>query len=127
MYSAEEYMLPHFFATDGLETWLRADRHAPLESWMTTDFRTTRDQIFAEKGYRGPTQWYRSRWGPHAVGVEEEARDLASGKIQEKIRCPVLFVKNRHDRIIPQERATAMMTRFCPDGFEYAEVEGSRH
>jgi soluble epoxide hydrolase/lipid-phosphate phosphatase len=39
-------MVLDFFRAGKLEAWLRADRKAPFEAWVTPEYKATRDKIF---------------------------------------------------------------------------------
>ncbi|CAG8976543.1 hypothetical protein HYALB_00011020 [Hymenoscyphus albidus] len=54
---SEKLLISNFFPPGALEACLRADRQFPLEPWVTPEFKTTRDRIFQETGYRGSLLW----------------------------------------------------------------------
>jgi soluble epoxide hydrolase/lipid-phosphate phosphatase len=88
-YGPDEMMATEFLPAGKLEVWLRADRKLPLQSWVTDEYKSTRDRIFAkEDAYRGPTDWYRSRFRDF-LGIDDESKELQS---EGKIPCPALFI-----------------------------------
>lgn len=71
MYGSEEKTAMHFYPAGKLEASLKANYMAPFPTWMTPEDKKTRDRIFESGGYRGPTNWYRVRFG-QKLGVQEE-------------------------------------------------------
>ena len=98
-----------FYPPGKLEASLKADDIAAYPSWMTPEYKETRDRIFASGGYRGPTNWYRARFG-QKLGIQQEAED----KLDPLLHCRTLLVQPNHASIVALP-GMAEMTR------EYAE------
>lgn len=47
-YGPEEFMVSDFFPPVKLEAWIRTDRKAPLQDFVTPEYKETRDCIFAK-------------------------------------------------------------------------------
>ena len=80
-----------FYPASKLEAWLKADRQAPFPVHMTAAEKEKRDRIFdpsAGRGYQGPTNWYKARFG-QKIGVEQERLD----GLDPFIHCPTLYLE----------------------------------
>jgi soluble epoxide hydrolase/lipid-phosphate phosphatase len=110
-------MISDFFPAGKLEAWLRADRKAPFEAWVTPEYKATRDKIFAKNSYRGPLTWYRSRFGM-LLGVDEEANE----GLDLKIKCPVMFMRSK-ETVLSWPEFDNRTGKFADD-FEIVEVNG---
>lgn len=119
MYGTEETMIKNFLPTGELEAWLKADRKASLQDWVTADYLVTRNRIFWGKAYRGPTDWYRSRFREH-LGIDEELADIKSPP--PKLPCPTLYVQSENTKIMAKDWTER--TRLVADVYEYADAKG---
>lgn len=126
IHGPEENMVTDFLPAGKLEAWLRADRRAPLQNWVTEEYKETRARIFAkEDAYRGPTDWYRSRFRDF-LGIDDEARELGS---VGKIPCPALFLVSSGmsgaDNPMMEHMKKGM--EGATDVFAYKQVSGKGH
>ncbi|KAL9076206.1 MAG: hypothetical protein Q9157_003763 [Trypethelium eluteriae] len=90
-YGSEPDTAMDFYPAGKLEAWLKADRKSSFPRHMTAAEKQMRDHIFdpsADRGYRGPTNWYKARFG-HKIGVEQEQKD----GLDPYIPCPTLYVE----------------------------------
>jgi len=110
-------MISDFFPAGKLEAWLRADTRAPPESWVTPEYKATRDKIFEGNSYRGPLMWYRSRFGLH-VGCDEEANE----GLEVRIKCPVAFARSK-ETVLSWKDFDERTGKYA-DQFELVKVEG---
>jgi pimeloyl-ACP methyl ester carboxylesterase len=110
-------MISDFFPAGKLEAWLKSDTRAPAESWVTPEYKATRDKIFERNSYRGPLMWYRARFGLH-VGCEEEANE----GLGVTIRVPTAFVRSK-ETVLSWKDFDERTGKYAED-FEVMEVEG---
>jgi soluble epoxide hydrolase/lipid-phosphate phosphatase len=110
MYGSEEETAMRFYPTGKLEASLKADYMAPYPSWMTPEYKETRDRIFASGGYRGPTNWYRVRFG-QKLGIQEEIDD----KVDPLIHCRTLWVEQSHKSMVTLPSLSKRMTDHAED------------
>ncbi|KAI9711734.1 MAG: hypothetical protein M1820_001878 [Bogoriella megaspora] len=90
-YGSEADTAMDFYPAGKLQAWLEADRKAPFPRHMTEAEKEMRDRIFdpsAGRGYQGPTNWYKGRFG-QKIGVEQEQKD----GLDPYIYCPTLYVE----------------------------------
>ena len=92
MYGTEKETVMDFYPEEKLEAWIRAERMAALPSWITAEEKEKRDRIFAS-GYRGPTNWYKARFGQH-LGVDEELQE-----VDPRIHCRTLYIEHAQSRV----------------------------
>ncbi|KAF2786482.1 alpha/beta-hydrolase, partial [Melanomma pulvis-pyrius CBS 109.77] len=122
LYGPHEIMATDFSPTGKMEAWLREDRKAPLQGWVTAEYKEIRDRIFAKHdAYRGPTHWYRSRFRDF-LGIDEELTELGS---EVRISCPVLFLHCEATNALTEQAKQRMGN--VADVFEYKEVSGGGH
>lgn len=106
-----------FLPPGRLEAWLAADKKAPLQPWVTPEYRETRDRIFADDlAFLGPTNWYRARFRDF-VGKDVEKRDLGEGV---KIACPAMFVQSKGG-MVGEDPTKGFATTYI-----YKEVAGAK-
>jgi soluble epoxide hydrolase/lipid-phosphate phosphatase len=120
VYGPDEYLTTDFFPAGKLEEWLKADRKLPLQGWVTTEYKETRDRIFSrEDAYKGPTDWYRARFRDF-LGIEEESKDCESS-----ITCPVLSLHSKEPNALI-DRALKGMKMLIKD-LRYKELSVKGH
>jgi pimeloyl-ACP methyl ester carboxylesterase len=117
IYGPEKEMISDFFPASKLEAWLHSDTRAPLEPWVTPEYKATRDKIFKESSYRGPLMWYRARFGKH-VGCDEEANE----GLDVRIRVPTAFVRSK-ETVLSWRDFDERTGRFAGE-FDVVEVQG---
>ncbi|TVY82821.1 Epoxide hydrolase A [Lachnellula suecica] len=94
-YGPENTTAMSFYPPGKLEEFLKTNRTAAYPPWMTPEYKQTRDRIFASGGYRGPTNWYRSRFG-QSLGVQQEAKDIPD----LRLHCRTLLIQPNHASIV---------------------------
>jgi pimeloyl-ACP methyl ester carboxylesterase len=122
MYGSEEVWRYHFLPAGALEAWLEADRKAPLLDFVTPEYKRMRERIFDREGvsYRGPTNWYRARFGEF-VGLDEELKDLGENR---KIPCPTMYMMSEDSKLMPKEWAER--TKLFADVYEQVDIRGAK-
>lgn len=79
-------------------------------------YKETRNRFFFAHGggFRGPTNWYRSRFHHH-LGLDQEATDLSTGKISEKIpkHIRTLFIEQNHKSVVTMPMVTERMSLYA--------------
>ncbi|KAJ8060109.1 hypothetical protein OCU04_011719 [Sclerotinia nivalis] len=99
----------------------RPNHIAPPPTWQTPTYVSTRSLIFSNSSFRGPTNWYRCRYGQH-LGIQEEIDD----KLDPQIPCRALFIEQNHKSVVRMESVSMRMQLFAKD-LVTREVETTGH
>ncbi|KAI9643146.1 hypothetical protein NHQ30_008882 [Ciborinia camelliae] len=125
MYGSEENTAMKFYPPGALSTSLKSNYIAPPPTWQTPLYTTTRSQIFSHpaSSFRGPTNWYRCRFGANLMlGIQEEIDD----NLDAQIPCRALFVGQNHRSVVAMESMKKRMEMFARD-LVMREVQTNGH
>ena len=115
----------HFYPPGELEKWLEADtRLPPSSSIVSAAENATHNHIFAEAGYRGPTNWYRALVGN--LNLDDEKAAIEAGTLDPHIKCPVLAIDSAPGRGSLPGFMEGSVGAFARD-FRYKAVETEGH
>lgn len=98
---------------NALHNSLLADLKPPLASYITLTDKAHHHASFGDD-YSAPCQWYVR--GIANLGVDEEKKALAEGKIGGKLRVPTLMIGGLRDEVCPASWARKSMEGFVVGG-----------